>query len=44
MVLILFLSSGPILIHLDENFILQTQENIIGVIFFFNSRLSSNWG
>lgn len=33
MFLILFLSTGTILIHLDENFILQTQENIIGVIF-----------
>lgn len=32
--MILFLSTGTILIHLDENFILQTQENIIGVIFF----------
>lgn len=31
--MILFLSTGTILIHLDENFILQTQENIIGVIF-----------
>lgn len=34
MFLILFLSTGTILIHLDENFILQAQENIIGVIFF----------